>query len=134
MAVKKVSPEKLVEADVLFWCLKNKWSVDVYDSKGSFSAAQKRYTKNKGMKSGTPDLIGCDDKGHAVFVELKTSKTVGSYRQDQAIFLHNKIESGAFCCVVDSAERLEFLYDCWINSEMKKQLLKSELPKKIIFK
>ena len=47
---KLCDPEKEVESEVLRWAFRNRWSLDVYDSKGTYSKAKGRYSQNTGMK------------------------------------------------------------------------------------
>lgn len=138
MVMLKIKPEKQVEMAVDAWAFQNRWSLDRYDSKGTFSDKLGRYTQNIGMKTGTPDRIGCDSFGHAVFLELKRSGQSGVCRLDQRTFLARKIQSHAFGMVVDSIQALESTYSAWLklHKEGKQdealKLLMDLLPKKVI--
>ena len=123
-----MKPEKKVELDVYQWCFRHRWSVEIYDSKATYSERAQTYKKNRGLSSGTPDVIGNDDQGRAVYIELKASGGYCSLEQVQ--FLRRKIDSGAFACVVRSSLELEETYSEWIQSLDKRTYLLSKLPKK----
>lgn len=128
--MKNLKPEKLVEVEVLAWCNQNAWSVDVYDSKATYSEKSKSYKKSKSLKQGTPDIVGNCQNGLACYIELKAP---GIYycSQEQYLFLKRKIESNAFGCVVRSAKELEEYYLSYKNASDSKSYLLSILPKKI---
>lgn len=126
-----MTPEKKVEQQIISWCFVKKWSVDVFESKATFSAASGSYKRSKSMRVGTPDILGCDDKGHAVFIELKAPKKEDVCRIEQREFLLRKIKAGAFACVVSSATQLNELYSEW-SSNKSKEFLESKLPKKVL--
>jgi hypothetical protein len=134
---KGISPEELVKREVLCWSFTKYWSLDVYDSKGTYSQSRGAYSKNIGMKSGTPDLIGCDNQGLAVYLELKKLGHRGSCRLSQRQFLERKIQANAFALVCDSVEYLESVYTEWISLrsislEKAKSFLLEKLPNKVL--
>lgn len=127
--------ERFIQFEVLAWALQNRWSLDVYDSKGTFSKARGRYAQNTGMKIGTPDLIGCDAHGRAVFLELKKHGHRSKCRLEQRQFLERKIDSNAFALVVDDVQYLQKVYLHFVSlSDLKERrdYLKSLLPKKVL--
>lgn len=105
-----MTPEKIVEKEVLEVCAQLKFDVDVVDSKGVFSRAANRYTKNRHIPDGFSDLVGNTENGLAVFIELKAKGKLKTLRQNQRAFLTRKIENGCFACVVDNAESLCNIY------------------------
>ena len=133
-----IKPEKALEEDVLAWAFQRRWSLDVYNSVGQFSASAGRYVRNKGMKTGTPDLCGSDDLGHAVYLELKKPGKGKVCRLLQRQFLERKLEAHSFCLVVDDLGVLETTYSLWLSLRNKGQLkeaslmLKNLLPKKVL--
>ena len=132
---KGFSPEKLVEQEIIAWALINKWSLNVFDSKALKMNGKMR--SNPGIPVGCPDLVGNCPLGYSVYIELKKAKASDVCRVSQRNFLQRKIESNAFGCVVDSAERLERLYVKWvalrINSLSKsREFLLEQLPTKVL--
>jgi len=101
-------PEKLVEFAVLAYCKDVGWSVDVVDSKASFSKAAGVYKKNV-TAAGFPDIVGNLPSGIAVFIELKAKGKLKTLKSHQRMFLEEKLESNCFAAVVDSAELLHNL-------------------------
>lgn len=131
-------PEKIVENNVIWWLQRNGFSVDVYDSKATFSVASQRYKKSKNMKIGTPDLLGVSPEGFFVAIELKApgKEEVCSFLQRQ--FLVDKIERNGFGLVVSDISFLQETWLTWLNlrksskDDEAKKLLKSLLPKKVL--
>ncbi len=107
--------EKEVEKEVLKWAKENGWSLDVYDSKGTYSFAAKSYRANRGLKKGTPDLQGCDPFGHLCLVELKAPKKDDCCSFEQREFLERKIQNFAFGIVTSSAQKLSDAYNQWLQ-------------------
>lgn len=135
MVKRKIKPEKLVEMDVLAYAFQQRWSLDVYDSEALFFGGKKR--SNPGLKAGTPDIIGADSQGIALFLELKDPKKDHVCRLAQFQFLTLKIESNAFAIVVSSSEQLDRFYKTWMSLrktslDEARNYLKSILPKKVL--
>jgi hypothetical protein len=126
--------EKYVEAQVLAWAFQNRWSLDVLDSKAVQSASG-RYVRNSGVKVGTPDLVGCTDAGHAVYLELKKPGNASVCRLEQRQFLERKIDHNCFCLVVDNLETLQKVYLHFFSLtdlQERRTYLKALLPKKVL--
>lgn len=126
--------EKFVESEVLAWAFQNHWSLDVYDSKGVYSESRGGYRSSNLIKAGTSDLVGCDNQGHAVFVELKKPNHHDVCSLGQRQFLERKINCGAFGCVVSSAKQLSEIYSQWksLPELERKEFLLSLLPRKVL--
>ncbi len=130
-----MNPEKIVEQKVYGTCFELKISIEIYDSKGTYSEKKKSYTSNQGMNNGTPDMIGCDQLGRFVAIELKAPGKENVCSLDQYNFLKRKIESNGFAVVVSCEKKLKEYYETWSNlnpSEGREYLL-SLLPKKVLF-
>ena len=129
-----MKPEKLVEQEVLAWAFMHRWCVNVFDS-GKIVRDKKAH-ENTGLPSGCSDLVGNDNNGLAVYVELKDPKKDKVCRLSQHQFLSRKIESNAFACVVSSAKRLEEIYSTWLSlrgdMEKARSYLKDQLPTKVL--
>lgn len=132
--MRTLKPEKQVQIlEVEPWLRQHGFSYEIYDSKGAYSASLGRYVRNKGLKKGTPDIIGCDKNGIALFLELKEPKKGHVLRLEQYIFLRTKILSNAFAVCVSSSAQLEEYYLKWSNLESAKQeYLLSCLPDKVL--
>lgn len=114
MKHKALSPEKLVEKEVLAYCSEMGWFVSVVDSSAVYSAKIGGY--KRGMaKKGFPDIIGCDASGRMVAIELKAKGKLSTVRPEQKLFLDRASSNGAFACVVDCAELLHSLYIKFIS-------------------
>ena len=124
----------MVESEVLAWCFQHGWSLDVYDSKGVYSESRGGYRQSNLIKPGTCDLIGCDNQGHSVFVELKKPNHHDVCSLGQRQFLERKINYGAFGCVVSSAKQLSEVYSQWKSQSVleRKEFLLSLLPRKVL--
>jgi len=131
---KRGKPEKDVEAACMAWMKSQGFSMDVveastYDSKtGGWI--------NQRVKSGVVDSFGNTADGLAVYVEFKAKGRLSTLRDNQRSFLVKKIAKNCFACVVDSAERLDNLYDKWLSFRKKnaktlcKKILMDALPVK----
>jgi RecB family endonuclease NucS len=109
---KPLSPEKLVEREVLAMCKLMRLDVSVVESKAKFSESQQRYRRQE-TEVGFSDVVGNDEAGMAVFIELKARGKLNSLRPAQRAFLLRKIHSGCFATVVDSGDLLYELYRRW---------------------
>lgn len=119
-----------MEADIIKFLRHNGFSVHVYEAKASFSKSANSYRKNTSLVEGHSDIAGCDKEGLAVYIELKTPKTVSKMRLSQYMFLREKIKHGAFACVVASIEALESLY-LEFKKTQSKELLINALPESV---
>lgn len=119
---------------VLAWCFHNNIIVNVCDSRGTYSESQKRYTKNRGLPVGFPDLIGLNHEGRYIAIELKAKGKESVARLAQLQHLVRVINSGGFGCVTSSVEHIDDVYKKWIslNFESQKKFLLECLPKKAL--
>ncbi len=112
------SPEKDVEKECLIWMRSQGWTVNIYEAKAKWNSGAERFTST-GMRFGTSDCMGNDDKGFAIAVEFKARGRLASFNSEQRYlqrkFIIDRINTNAFACVVDSVERLEEIYNKWIS-------------------
>ena len=112
---KNQKPEKLVEAELVKWYEIKKWSMEVVDSKATFSVSRGMYKST--LISGFSDSVGCDSNGHSAYVEFKAfghHKAIHHKKNaHQKEFLLNKIDHGAFAVCIDSSLLLETYYNTW---------------------
>lgn len=129
-------PEKDVERSCLEYMRRLNWSVQILESKATFSPSLNRWV-NQGMSAGTCDCMGSTEDGIAVAVEFKAKGRLSSFNTDknyrQRKFIVDKINANAFACVVDSAERLQAIYERWMyirqnSKDQAKTFLISQLP------
>lgn len=90
--------------------------MDVIDSSATYSKNQERYQVSKAAPVGFPDLVGSNQEGFAIFIELKAPGKLKTLRPAQRQFLLRKAQAGCFAAVVDSAELLFDLYCLWKQS------------------
>lgn len=133
--IKGFTPEKKVEQEIMAWAMLNGWSLSVLDSKALKINGKMR--SNPGIPVGCPDLVGNCPNGFAAYIELKRANADVICRVSQRNFLLRKIDSNAFACVVDSAEKLERLYSRWvalreISLNEARDSLREALPKKVL--
>ena len=102
-------PEKNVEKLCMDWLRANGFSMNVVESKAVFNAQAGRYIRGQ-ADQGFSDAVGCHQSGLAAFVEFKAPGRLSTLRPAQKAFLREKIDFGAFACVVDSVERLEEIW------------------------
>ena len=110
------APEKDVERECLAWMRARGWTVAIFESKAKWNASAERFTST-GMKFGTCDCMGNTDDGISVAVEFKAPGALSSFNSEkrylQRKFIVDRINTNAFACVVDSAKRLETIYQTW---------------------
>lgn len=109
---KNGNPEKLVERECMKWFRENNFSMNVVESKAVYNPQAGKYLKGQ-TDPGVLDSFGNDINGHAIFVEFKAKGKSANLSPAQYEFMIEKIDSNAFCCVTDSAVRLEEIYKYW---------------------
>lgn len=124
---KNKKPEKEVEQEVLEWAERQNIYLHVIEAKAVFSASAGRYLSGQ-CESGMPDLIGNNNSGQSLYIELKAKGRRSNLSLDQYQFLKNKIDQNCFAVVVDSAHCLNEFYYTWLNSKNKSGFLSSVLP------
>lgn len=131
-------PEKQVEKEVMAWLKGNAFSMDIFDSKATWSPGAKTFRKNRSLVEGCADLLGVSPEGYFVAIELKAPKKEGSCRIEQRRFLERKILSNGFGIVLSSVDALSESWFSWLAlrkenklSEAQKYLL-NKLPKKVL--
>ena len=120
-------PEKLVEKDCLLWAKNNQIFLHIVEAKAVFSQAVGRYLSGQ-VESGFPDLVGNNNNGQVLWVELKAKDRRSTITPLQYLFLKTKIEQGCFAVVVDSADRLHEYYYTWLNGKNQQGYLTGLLP------
>jgi len=136
MHFKTIKPEKKVEQAIHWWLTRNKIWVNIYDSKGEYSAARGKYKRKDGLVVGHPDLLGSSSDGLLVAIELKAPGKLEGVSLEQFLFLRRMIDQYAFAAVIDSEELLQALWDQYKNLRSKcpkdaSKFLLSQLPKKV---
>lgn len=113
-SVKNLRPEKdLVQMPCMIWMKQQGFSVEIYESKAVWDSKAQSYV-TKGMKSGTPDCMGCTNQGYAVYIEFKAPGRRATLKPHQRHFLITKAQCGAFACVIDDLEYLKAVWVKWI--------------------
>jgi hypothetical protein len=110
------NPEEIILQEILFKLKVKGFSLNRFESK-----AKRILTKNgpvwtgSGMKYGVSDILGIDNMGFFVAIEVKArGKVVKScLRDEQRSFLTEKIQHGGFCIVSDNADKLLEHYYYW---------------------
>ncbi len=126
----KITPEKLVESQVVSWYLCKNWDMSIIDSKGQFSRAAGCYKQSKAAPIGFPDSVGDTDNGEPAYVEFKAHKKRSTASEEQLTFLIKKIIRGAFGCVIDSVDNLQKTYSLWQESGKDPVILLLALPQR----
>lgn len=112
------APEKEVEKACLTWMRARGWSVEIFESKATYSPRAGRYIQQS-MKAGVCDCMGSDDLGLGVAIEFKAPGKLSSFNREgnfnQRNFIVGKINANCFACVVDSVSRLETIYLRWVE-------------------
>lgn len=127
---KNQAPEKLVQNECLHWLRLQGFDVYVVESKATFSQASQSYRSSSAMP-GFSDIVGCDNHGVFLAIELKAKGRLSTLKEHQRKFLMEKISRGGFGACVDSVESLKTIYQKWncITGEVAKQFLIDSLPK-----
>ena len=133
---KQIKPEKRVEQEVMWWLTRNGFWVNIYDSKATYSKRKSAYTRNPGIVTGHPDLLGLSPDGILVAVELKAPGKLETVTLDQYNFVRRVIDNHGFAAVIDSQSRLQELWDMYkslhsISLSEASKFLRASLPKRI---
>lgn len=128
MGKKNAGPEKQLEKEVLVWCRTRGWKVHVVEAKAVYSVAAGRYL-NSQIPPGFPDVVGMNESGVFVGIELKAHGRRSTLRDNQRLFLIECISHGAFAVCVDRLDQLVEFYKAWSISPSKEYLI-SILPVK----
>lgn len=123
-----IKPELQVQIQVQTYLNNMGFDCDLYESKASLTT--RGYAKNKSLVEGHSDIAGCDENGHAIYIELKAKGKLSTLRPKQKLFLTRKINSNAFAVCVDSVEMLNDLYLKWLQISDKKTFLLNHLNRK----
>lgn len=129
--MKSIKPEKKFEQEVRAWCFENRIITDVFDSKAKYTA--RGIYKAQGLPIGTPDLIGANHLGHAIYIELKSPGKEAIPTREQYNYLAKMINTNCFACVTNSISHLAELYSIWLAAPSR-ELLISHLPTKVLVK
>jgi hypothetical protein len=122
MPRKNKSPEKtIVEKEVQAYCDNMNWLVSVVDSKAVFSEKTGRYLRGM-AEAGFPDMVGCDEYGNFVAIELKARGKLSTIKPKQVEYLRKAKEKGAFAVCVDSAELLHQLYLDYLPKRLRREV------------
>ena len=126
---KNDKPEKEVERLVLEWMRGIGWSIEVIESKSTYSKAAGRWI-GQSVKQGFSDIVGTTSSGVAVYVELKAPGKRHTLRANQRTFLLEKIDSRAFVCVTDSVKFISDVYATWagLDIESRVRFLREMMP------
>lgn len=133
---KNAHPEKDVEKSCLEWMRAKNWNVQIYESKATFDP-RRGVWRNQSMAAGNADCQGNLPDGVTIAVEFKAPGKLKNFNREgnerQVEFIYNKIQTNCFACVVDSAERLQLIYEVWDSrrkhsTELAKEYLLSMLP------
>lgn len=110
---KNASPEKEVEKECVHWMRVQGWSVEIYSAKATYDP-RRGVWRNQSMKAGTCDCQGVAPGGIFAAIEFKSPGRLSTFNQPknyrQKEYILNKINVGAFACVVDSVNRLREIY------------------------
>jgi hypothetical protein len=102
------------------------------ESQAVYSERTGRYTSQQ-VKSGTSDLVLCDQSGLFVALELKAPGHLSGLKDHQREFLESVITRHAFGAVVDSLDRFYLIYRHFLSLKDPQEridYLLSEFPKK----
>jgi len=125
-------PEKEVEKACLKWMRDRGFSVDVFEAKATYNPRAGAWLQQS-MKAGVVDIMGSTNLGIMLAVELKAPAKLKTLRENQRLFLIEKIAANAFACVTDSVARLADIYNTWlgyryVDQEKARAYLMSMLP------
>lgn len=109
-------PEKLVESECMDWMRLRGWNVKVYEAKATYDPRIRIY-RQQSMQAGVADCMGNLPDGVACVVEFKAKGKLSTFARPenyrQRDFLVQAIHTGAFACVVDSADLLQGIHNEW---------------------
>lgn len=96
------------------WLKSNGFSCNVVEAKAVFNQAAGRYISSQAIP-GMSDIIGNDQNGVGVYIELKAKGRLSTVSYKQINFLKEKISTNCFAVCVDSADMLDKMYRHWLK-------------------
>jgi hypothetical protein len=125
---KNNNPEELVVKSLQYYFNTCGFFVCGYESKAKFINGVWR---TSGLNVGTPDLIGVDNEGYFMAVEVKAKGKRSTLRREQREFLTKTIMCGGLGICADSVEYFQEVYEEWKKLDSvneRRILLMSKLP------
>lgn len=126
-AKRNASPEKDLVKLILKACETRGWSCHVVESKAVYNASAGRYISGQTVQ-GFTDIVGCDNQGISMWIEVKAPGKRSTLKEHQRQFLIEKISKNAFAVCIDSVELLYGTYAGWLDAQNKKSYLLKLLP------
>jgi len=96
-------PEEKVVKEILAYFRGLGFSLNVVEAKASFSETAQAY-RSSTVKAGFADLVGNSPMGLATYIEVKSKGRRSTLREDQRIFLIDKIKTNSFAICADSVQ------------------------------
>lgn len=124
---KSTDPEKKFAHELLKHLRTIGFNIDVVDS-STFNKQAGYHTQNV-TTAGFSDLVGCDNEGRAIYIEVKAPGKRNTLRPAQRVFLTAKINSNAFAIVCDSLASFDQQWSQYLMIVDRKKYLLDQLPK-----
>jgi len=112
---KNEKPEAIFMLQLKNHLIKKGFSIDIVESKGVWSAEAGQYAHGK-TRAGFSDLVGNDDRGRAVYIEVKAPGKRQNLSSGQHFFLVEKIKTNAFAIACDSIAYFDDVYTRWLTA------------------
>lgn len=125
-ATKNSAPEKDFVKEVMIWLDTHSFSCHVVESRAVFNPKIGRYLSSQAVP-GFPDIVGCDQYGRSVWIEVKAPGKRSTVKPHQLDFLKGKIANNCFAVCIDSIQDLSTWYKEWMQVGDGRQYLLSKL-------
>lgn len=129
-STKNDHPEKRVVESILNYLSSIGASAHIIEAKAFYSQKADMYF-SQAVVPGYSDISGNFNSGLAFFIEAKAPKKLSTIRENQHLFLVDKIKTNAFAVCVDSVELLKTHIEYFNNSlgfDQRQKYLLSQLP------
>ena len=128
---KNQKPEQISVKEIVAWCSRMNWAMDIIEAKAVYSQSAGRYLSGQ-APSGMSDLVGNLPDGIASYVEVKAKDRRNTLKMHQADFLIKKIRTNCFAVCADTADYLENVYNIWVSlgTTQRQKYLMSLIPQK----
>ena len=124
---KNKKPEQEVVKALLSWLQMNGFHAFRVESQAAYNPNSGHYTSSF-APTGCSDILGTTPCGRSLYLEVKAPGKRSTLKNHQRDFLLEGIRRGSLACCSDSVQHFQNLYDSWLLTDERSDLLTKDLP------